>query len=216
MTSEQLKPEEFNAHVKNGTFRLAFVGMSNAGKSYRSRILSEEVNFLWYHVDKKISTALGLKTTEDVSRWMGYPSAPGYEEKEHQYLELEDQFTRDAAMQTHGKNLVFDTTGSVIYLTKKTLEMLRENCLIVHLDVGEDSVGELIERFFKEPKPVVWSGFFDIRPGESEREALRRSYPLLLHDRLLRYRALAHVNIPVSKFYDASAEKTLAIIKEHL
>jgi len=28
MHSEQLKPEEFDAHIANGTFRLAFVGMS--------------------------------------------------------------------------------------------------------------------------------------------------------------------------------------------
>lgn len=216
MKSEQLKPQEFEAHIEKGTLRLALVGMSNAGKSHRSRVLQKESGFELHHVDARIATLLGLKSTEDLSRWMGFPSAPDYQEKEEKYLALEDECTKSAAIQTEGKNLVFDTTGSVIYLTKKTLAVVKKNCLVVHIDVGEDSIEELMERFFKERKPVVWSDFFNIRPGEQEKDALRRCYPALLHDRLQRYRALSHVNIPVTKLHDASGEEILLTIKEHL
>lgn len=216
MELEKLKPGEFDAHIKNGTFRLAFVGMSNVGKSYRSRVLHKEAGFLWYHVDEEIQNALGFADQKKISEWMGYPSSEGYEDRERAYLGLEEKFTKQAAMQTGGKNLVFDTTGSVVHLSKEALGILHENCLIVHLDVTEDLIARLIERFFKEPKPVAWAGNFMQKQGESEGEALRRSYPALLSMRLEKYRALAHINILASAFHDKSAQETLSIIKSYL
>ena len=144
MHSEQLKPEEFDAHIANGTFRLAFVGMSNAGKSYRSKALQDEENFLWYHVDDEIQKALNFKTMGEISEWLGYPVSATYSEREAEYLVRESKFTKKAAMDTNGKNLAFDTTGSVVHLEQKTLDVLKENCLIVHIDVGEDSLEHMI------------------------------------------------------------------------
>jgi predicted GTPase len=60
METELLKKEEFEQHLKNKTLRLSFVGMSNAGKSYRSRILSEQAGFLWYQVVAWISIRRAL------------------------------------------------------------------------------------------------------------------------------------------------------------
>jgi shikimate kinase len=216
MKNASLTKEEFATHIKNGTCRLALVGMSNGGKSYRSRVLSETSNFFWYQVDDEIQKRLGFTDIQEISRWFGYPSSPGYAEREMKYLELENEFTRNAALGTHGKNLVFDTTGSVAHLNKKTLEILQENTLVVHLDVGEDSLPILIERFFKEPKPVAWGEFFSMSPGESEDKAIRRSYPTLLNERLRRYRALAHLNIPAGELYDKNGSETLDIIQNYL
>lgn len=216
MVNVLLTAEEFDAHVKNGTCRLSFIGMSNGGKSYRARVLRDQSGFILYSVDDEIIKQMGFRDMDEISAWMGYPSSPGYAEREAQYLELEGKFTKQAAMKTHGRNLVFDTTGSVAQLDKKVLEALDENTLIVHLDVGENALPTLMERFFKEPKPVAWGEFFTMQPGESEEAALRSSYPTLLNERLSRYRALAHLNIPAKKLYDTSGEETLAVIRSHL
>lgn len=216
MQSEQLRPEEFDAHVAQGTLRLSFVGMSNAGKSYRSKVLSKEKDFLWYQVDEEIQKALGFATMEEISSWLGYPANEGYKEREAQYLELENTATLEASMKTGGKNFVFDTTGSVVHLPRQTPHVLRENCLVVHLDIGEDSLDDMVDKFFVEPKPVAWGSYFVRQEGESEESALRRSYPALLRDRLQKYRELSHINIPTKAVRDTSAEETLGIIRSHL
>lgn len=216
MVLARLKPQEFDAHVKSGTCRISFIGMSNGGKSYRSKVLRDQCGFLWYQVDEKIQKALMLASMTDISTWLGYPSSPTYQEREQVYLELENKFTKETSMQTNGKNLVFDTTGSVAQLKKDTLEALSENTLIVHLDVGDDSLSKMMEKFFDEPKPVAWGDFFSMLPGESEEAALKRCYPALLHERLTRYRTLAHVNIPTKEVFDMSGDETLAVIRRHL
>ena len=215
-TPDSLTPAEFDAHLTARDFRLGFVGMSNAGKSYRSKILRGEEGFLWYHVDEEIQRALGFVDMSAISSWLGYPSSPEYRERERHYLELEDRLARNASMHTGGRNLVFDTTGSVVHLTPDTLAVLRENCLVVHLDVGEDSLKEMTERFFREPKPVAWCGYYETQEGDSVDSALRRSYPALLTERLGRYRKLAHMSIPTKDMRNASAKETLALIRSHL
>ena len=214
--SQNLTSVELDAHVANGTFRLALVGMSNAGKSYRSKVLRDEMGFLWYHVDEEICKAVGFTSPEDLSPWLGYPTSPQYPTNEKKYLELENAFTRQASMQTNGKNLVFDTTGSVVHLEPETIAALQEDCLIVHLDVGEDSLQKMLDKFFKAPKPVCWSGNFSMHENESEDAALRRCYPALLQKRLALYRTIAHLNIPAKKMRDMSGIETLHIIKESL
>ncbi len=216
MKSILLTSEEFDVHIAQGTLRLSFVGMSNCGKSYRSKVLARENDFFWYQVDGDIQKTLDLNGQEAVSAWLGSPSSPTFSEREQKYLELENRFTEGAAMSSHGKNLVFDTTGSVVHLAPETHAKLSENTLVVHLDVGEDSIDEMLQRFFKDPKPVAWSGFFNQRPDESEHNAIRRSYPALLHERLKRYRALAHVNINAREVRDASGSETLALIRGKL
>ncbi len=216
MELEQLKPEEFDAHLSAGTLRLGFIGMSNAGKSYRSKKLRDEKSFLWYQVDEEIQRALGLKDMAEISVWLGYPTSPTYPECEKKYLELEREFTRQASMNTRGKNFVFDTTGSVAHMDAETLDILRQNCLLVHLDVGEGKIGQMMERFFQKPKPVAWCGHFFLRPEESEEAALRRCYPELLKMRLAKYRDLAHVTVPAEEVFNTSATETLASIRKRL
>jgi shikimate kinase len=216
MESVLLTPGELDAHVVQGTFRLSFVGMSNAGKSYRSKVLAREKDFLWYQVDEEIQKALEFADMAQISSWLGYPSDPTYAEREATYLELENQFTKQAALETKGKNLVFDTTGSVIHLEAETISILKENCLVIHLDVGEASLDKMVEKFFVEPKPVAWCGNFLQRSGESAQDALRRCYPALLLWRLGEYRKLAHITIPAEEMRDKNAAETLEIIKQHL
>lgn len=216
MESSLLTPEEFDAHIAGQTLRLSFIGMSNSGKSYRSHVLQNENDFLWYQVDGDIQKVLGFDGQEAMSAWLGYPTREHYAEREKKYLQLEDEFTSRAAMSSHGKNLVFDTTGSVVHHSRELNEKLREHTLVVHLDVGENSIDEMLRRFFKDPKPVAWDGFFSMQTGESEEDAIRRSYPVLLSERLARYRALAHVNIDAHAVRDTSGAETLSLIREKL
>jgi shikimate kinase len=131
-------------------------------------------------------------------------------------LKLENTFTAEAAMNASGENLVFDTTGSVAHIHEDTQKMLRENCLVVHLDVGENSLSELIENFFLKPKPVCWSGYFEQETNEDTKAAIRRCYPKLLHARLQKYRELAHINILAKDLFDADGKKTLEVIQSYL
>jgi shikimate kinase len=216
MMDELLTPDELTEHVRAGTFRLAFIGMSNAGKTYRSNVLRSELDFAWYHVDGAIGAVLGFSDIKEISDWMGLPSSPDYTKREQEYLALENKYTRQSAMNTDGKNLVFDTTGSVVHLEPETLSILHQNCLMVHLDVGDDSLEPLIKKFFAHPKPVAWCGHFATTPSETETSALKRCYPKLLAWRLAQYRELAHISVPAKEVYDTSAEETLACIASYL
>ena len=62
---DHLTQEEFDSHVEKRTLRLAFVGMSNAGKSHRARVLAEELGFTCYDVDGEILGALGFTNAEE-------------------------------------------------------------------------------------------------------------------------------------------------------
>lgn len=208
--------EEFDARRADGTLRIAFVGMSNGGKSYRSRVLRDQEGFAWYSVDAEIQKELGFRDMSRISSWLGYPVGAAYAKRERRYLELEDRFTKAGAARTSAINTVLDTTGSVVHLPEGTLSALRARCLVVHLDVGDDSLAQMLEKFAAHPKPVAWCGFFSARPGGSRDDALRHSYPVLLAQRLARYRALARLSIPAETLRDAGGKETLDRIRAGL
>ena len=216
MKSENLTPAELDAHVELGTFHLAFVGMSNGGKSYRSAVLQNELDFFWYEVDAHIQDALQLEDMEDISSWLGYPTLQIYADHVKIYLEAEEKCTYLQGLDTNGKNLVFDTTGSVIYLSDQTKNWLSKECLVVNIDVGIDAVDEMTTRYFQEPKPVVWGDTFKRLEGEDDDSALKRCYPEMLKFRLEAYSTLAHLTIPHAELHDKTGVQTLEIIKSYL
>lgn len=215
MDPAQLTRKEFDAHLADNTLRIAFVGMSNVGKSYRSKVLRGESEFDWYQVDKEIIKSLGFTSMEEIAGWLGLPHVGTYQERERIYLDSEAKHTKVDFIDTH-RNLVFDTTGSVIYLEKPTTEWLRENCLIVNLEAGEEYIHTMIRKFFEQPKPVVWNGMYVQKNGETEKKTLERCYPPLLRDRLKKYRAMAHVNIAAGDVRDKSGSETIRIIRSQL
>lgn len=216
METDQLQPHELDAHVAAGTFRLAFVGMSNAGKSYRSRVLQNELDFFWYEVDAHIQDELSIENMDDISAWLGYPTVETYKERAQMYLDAEERCTYLKDLDTGGKNLVFDTTGSVIYLSGEAKGWLRDQCLVVNIDVGEDAVTEMTRRYFEEPKPFIWGDNFTRTEGESDDEALHRCYPEMLYNRLKAYKEMSHLTIPLAALHDRSGVETLEVIKRHL
>jgi len=211
----KITKEIFDELLESKSLNIAFVGMSNIGKSYNAKKLRRELGFSLYDVDAEIQKALGYDDMDQIAKWMGYPDSPGYSDREAEYLALEEKLTSAAPLNT-GNNTALDTTGSVIYLSENTLKWLQEHFFVVTIDVTDDDIAEMQETFFTHPKPVVWNGLYSKMPGESNEDALRRCYPQLLQDRMEKYRTLGDIVIPRMKIRDKEATEVLEVMKAYI
>lgn len=184
---------------------LALTGMSNAGKSYWADRLEREAGFRVHGIDRAIARRLGLErdpleAEPALARWMGQPSSAGYPQREQEYLRLETDAMAEAfeALREPGDHVI-DTTGSVIHLPGGTRRRLRECCHVLWLSLSTVTLDEMIERFRECPKPLVWSGHYQPRPGEDGTSALERCYPRLLDARLRLYSQLAHQQLDAGR-----------------
>jgi hypothetical protein len=198
--------------------RLALIGMSGAGKTFWSRQLASAGHTAISCDDKieeRLATRLaagGYSGINGVAAWMGWPDSPTYAERESQYLSDEiavlDGVLDDLARSPE-KALVLDTTGSVIYTGNHLLLRLRKLMTVVHLAASRQEQQLLIERYLNDPKPVLWRGAFQAKPGETPRETVARCYPNLIAARRQSYAALAHCTIEVAHLrelpHDAAA-----------
>jgi len=187
--------------------RLALFGMSGAGKSFWTKRMAEAGSPA-VSCDDRIEERLkprlaagGFAGINGVAAWMGWPDSPAYPEREAQYLE-EEIATLDeilSELERHpGKSLVLDTTGSVIYTGSHLLRRLRKLMTVVYLASSQEEQQLLIDRYLGDPKPVLWRGAFQPRPGESPRDTVARCYPHLIQARRQSYAALAHATLSVS------------------
>lgn len=178
--------------------------MSNCGKSHWSRQLKQHRGYHVVSVDEQIELAiepelraLGYAGIQGLAEWMGFPSDSRFQENQNVYLSHEEHITGSTAPEP-GKNNVLDTTGSVVYLKKDTLERVRRKYLVVHLEASDDMLEMMTSNYFEVPKPVVWGDAYRPREGEQPMKAMRRCYPELLRERRKRYAAMAHVTVPAS------------------
>jgi len=192
--------------LSNKPLRLALVGMSGVGKSYWTTRLAAE-NIPAISCDSQIESRLAHKLQEGgfqgingVAAWMGWPDRPEYAERESQYLS-EEIASLDEALTSLEKDprceLVLDTTGSVIYTGNNLLFRLRKLMTVVYLAASNEEHKLLIQRYLKDPKPVLWRGAFQPRHGEAPRDTVARCYPALLAARRQGYQTLAHCTIAV-------------------
>ena len=200
---EALTQKEMNVHVDNGTFRLGLVWMSNIGKSKKGQAIDELDNFTHYEVDAAIMTELWFSSMDEMAKAMADGSLT-----ETQYLKLEGKHTHNPQVERGEDNLVFDTTGSVIDLNEEVQHWLRESCLLVHLQLNEEKIPEMVERYVETPKPVIW---WDIQKSTWDDDRAMQ-YRKLLKDRLDSYERLAHISIPVQELWDATGDEILQII----
>jgi hypothetical protein len=192
----------------NKPLRLALIGMSGAGKSYwTTRIAAAGYPAISCdtEIENRLKTALeagGYSGIKGVAAWMGWPHLPTYAEREAAYLS-EEIAVLDEVLTGLEKNperdLVVDTTGSVIYAGNHLLHRLRKQMLLVHLAASSAEQQLLIQRYLEDPKPVLWRGAFQARAGEDPKETVARCYPVLIGARRQSYEALAHCSIPVSE-----------------
>jgi shikimate kinase len=211
--------------------RLAFIGMSGAGKTFWTKKLAESGRFS-ISCDDRIEQRLvprlaagGFAGINGVAAWMGWPSSATYAESESEYLAAEIHTLDEilTALETNPvQELVLDTTGSVIYAGNNLLMRLRRQMTVVYLAASESEQQLLIERYLTDPKPVLWRGAFQPRPGEAPRETVARCYPTLIAARRRSYETLAHCALPVAELRDISRDASfdaaafLAIIRKKL
>jgi len=212
-----LTKDEFDKKLKGKNLRIAVIGMSNIGKSFRSKQLANEKEFELFSVDDKIEKKLGIDGLKKMAIWMGLPFEKRYASAEAKYLAAEAEVMKEAKP-VKGKNCVLDTTGSVVYLPEKVLEKLKRDFFVLHLALVGSMVERMTERFFSRPKPVIWGGMFDKSPKESPEVALRRCYPKWLKFRHEKYKKLADLSISgeFSVSDSISCDEFLDAIRENL
>lgn len=188
--------------------RLALVGMSGAGKTYWTRHLAAS-GYPTVSCDDLIEERLkgplqngGFSGINGVAAWMGWPDQPTYAERESQYLS-EETATLDAVLseieKDRNRELVLDTTGSVVYTGNHLLYRLRRLLTVVYLAASAEEQQLLVERYLSDPKPVLWRGAFHPRAGEKPKDTVARCYPALLAARQQSYQTLAHCSIGVAE-----------------
>jgi hypothetical protein len=182
---------------------LSLIGMSGSGKSFWSVRLAE-AGFTRFSCDELIAEKLGAElkkpdgTDLEMGEWMGFPFEPQYQVREARYLGLEVDVLLEV-LATLGnsvspaENAVVDTTGSVIYAGEKVLRELKRLTKVFHFASPPEIRHMMLEAYRVKPRPVLWQGMYHKLPGESDREALARSYFHLLSDRENRYERLADV-----------------------
>jgi shikimate kinase len=186
--------------------RLSFVGMSGSGKSYWSARLAQH-GFRHFCCDAMIATRLAPELIRpDESRmtlgeWMGFPYQPQYAEREARYLAYEmavlDEILTCIEREVSGceRDVIVDTTGSVIYTGRELLNRLRRYTTIVHMATPPEVQERMLELYLANMRPVLWQGMFEKRPGEMNETALARCYPKLLASREGLYERLADVTV---------------------
>jgi hypothetical protein len=152
---------------------------------------------------------------------MGWPDSPTYAQREAEYL-AEEIAVLDEVLTDLGRNpsrqLILDTTGSVIYTGNNLLLRLRRQMTIVYFAASAAEQQLLIERYLTDPKPVLWRGAFQPKKDETPRETVARCYPTLVAARRQSYEALAHCSVPVAELRDATLDAAafLARVKTQL
>lgn len=217
--------EDFDDRLSRGALHLAFIGMSNCGKSYRSNQLCEGYDFSVLCVDDEIERAIsphlsanGYKGIEGLAKWMGFPTDEHFQQNQAIYLQHEEAITSSVQQNKPDGNFVLDTTGSVIYLSGDTRRSIKDSFLVIHLEASDDMLQTMVQDYFASPKPVVWGDAFDRYERESAEDALRRCYPKLLRERRERYAKLAHLTIPgvVSRDWDVDCNEFVEYLRSLL
>jgi shikimate kinase len=205
--------------------RLALIGMSGAGKTFWTKKLAANgvpTTSCDDVIERKLAQRLasgGYAGINGVAAWMGWPDSATYAEREAEYLAEETQTLDEVLTELEKqpeKSLVLDTTGSVIYTGNHLLMRLRRQMNIVYLAASAQEQQLLIERYLNDPKPVLWRGAFQPKPGETPRATVARCYPALIAARRQSYEALAHCTLQVAELRDVSpqAEVFLKMIRE--
>jgi shikimate kinase len=183
---------------------LILIGMSGIGKSHYSKRLTAKYGHKVISVDDLIAEELGRGNVQDVSKFLGHPYEDGYKERCDQYLKLEEKFTNhalDYAENRPDELLIIDPTGSMVYLPPETLNRFSKFKNTIYLDVDDSKVDKMIEKYFADPKPVIW-GEFNNFTEENFKERILEQYPKLLNKRRELYAKHSKIAIPYSDHED--------------
>ena len=202
--------------------RLALIGMSGAGKTFWTKRLAQAGHpsvCCDDRIEQRLRSRLeggGYAGINGVASWMGWPDSPTYTQREAEYLAAEisvlDAILTDLE-RDRSRELILDTTGSVIYTGNNLLLRLRRQMTVVYLAATPEEQQLLIERYLNDPKPVLWRGAFQPKKGETPRETVARCYPTLIAARRQSYEALAHCSVPVAELRDTTLDAAAFLAK---
>jgi len=201
--------------------KIIFIGMSNSGKTYWSKKLKKEKGFLYFGCDDFIQKKLNLKSIEDLSNWLGLPHEKKYIKNSQIYLRYEEEATKTAInllKKEENKNIVIDTTGSIVHLPLKYLQDLSRLGIIIYLKIPEKEVKKMIQLYFTHPKPVIWGNFFKKKKDDHNPiEKIKKSYPQLLSYRQKVYQKFAHLVLDCLQLRNSNytSDDFLEIIKKN-
>jgi shikimate kinase len=193
---------------------ISLVGMSGVGKSYWSVRLKRELDFEVFccddEIEKKLSpvlSKLGLKGINDMNKWMGHPFESQYEENSRTYLELENQTMLEILKRIEkgeflNKNLVIDTTGSLVYTNPEIQKQLKSLTKVIYLKAGQEDVEKMYQTFLSDPKPIIWGNSFTPNTKLTNQQNLEICYPKLLQFRSKKYQELADKTINIKDLYN--------------
>lgn len=194
----KLSAKQFKLKAEDKNLKLAFVGMSNIGKSMTAKRFAKGFKFKLTEVDKLIWKRLGHDSMEEFADWQGHPYEEGYAEREQLSVEMETHATAKAIDKAKG-NVVLDTTGSVIYIDPAVRRRMKENFYVVHIKAEPSDLERLKWDYFDNPKPLIWGRYYRPKEGLSDRENIIDCYPQLLMSRAKEYAAMADTTV-TSKF----------------
>jgi shikimate kinase len=202
--------------------RLALIGMSGAGKTFWTKRLAQAGHpsvCCDDRIEQRLRSRLeggGYAGINGVASWMGWPDSSTYTQREAEYLAAEisvlDAILTDLE-RDRSRELILDTTGSVIYTGNNLLLRLRRQMTVVYLAATPEEQQLLIERYLNDPKPVLWRGAFQPKKGETPRETVARCYPTLIAARRQSYEALAHCSVPVAELRDTTLDAAAFLAK---
>jgi len=188
-----LTKREFQDRFERNALHMAFIGASNAGKTFRTRQLVKDKGLVSISVDDEIGKELGIQGVTNLSRWMGQPHETRFVNNQATYLQLEESLTRQAGPPEFG-NFILDTTGSAIYLSPSLKTWLSQTFLVVYARVSKAQESAWLHIFLESPKPLVWGDLDRPRSGESRQDTLSRCGSELLAWRHQRYRELSDIS----------------------
>lgn len=210
----KLSSKNFLLGRKDKTLKLAFVGMSNIGKTVTAKRVAKSFGFKLIQIDKLIWKKLGHDSMEEFADWQGHPYEEGYAEREALSIEMETHAT-DAAIKKSKSATVLDTTGSVIYIDPAIRRKIKEEFYVVHIKAEPTDLERLKWDYFDNPKPLIWGRQYREKQGLTDRENIFECYPRLLMSRAKEYAAMADSTV-TSEFVlnpDLTDDELLAAIK---
>ncbi len=170
--------------------RFALLGMSGLGKTFISRSLVKQDNWLHYSVDYEIGKILfknkhknllngfDVGNLTNLSDFLGKPGSPLLggipfseyltRQKLHRDAEIKATLNASSIVETSPElsHFVCDTSGSICELVNPSdendtiLKSLSKNFLIICLEAPDSMYQVLIDRFLAKPKPMYYEENF--------------------------------------------------------
>lgn len=222
-----MKPskKQFTQDIATNRTKMTIIGMSNIGKTFWSKRLSER-GFKHINCDQILEEILepelkkfGYKGLSEIAKWLGHPYEKQFKENEKIISELEKEIIVNILddLENQDENIVIDTPGSIIYTGDEVCSRLKDKTMIVYIESTPEMREEMFQNFLKNPKPIIWQNSYNKDAEESEHDSLARCYPELLAYRISKYEKYADLLIPYHTLREnMSAEEFLERLTQEL